>query len=102
MRALILVWLLATVLGPVAAAPRAVAADGGDTGGWTGRAPAWFDPGPRGSTFTSGDPPRALPPRRALLRAAKRGAFARARRLGARYERRPSLSLLGRRQDDGG
>ncbi len=100
--ALILVWLVATVLGPVATVPRAVAADGGDAGGWTGRAPAWFDPGPRAATFTSGDPPRSLPPRRAHVAAPRRGAFARLRRLGLGQRRRPRLSALGRRQDDGG
>lgn len=94
--------LVATVLGPVAGAPRGAVIEDGDGAGWLARAPAWHDPGQRGATFAAGDTPRALPPRHATrdrLRPASAGGVRRRAPNGAK---RPSLTVLGRRQSDGG
>ncbi len=99
---LLVLLLVAVALAPAFAAPHPRAGDEPGVGGWGARAPAWQDPGGRATGSLGGDAPRALPPTQAKLRRG-RSTVGRmpspARDSGAR---RPSLTALGRRQDDGG
>lgn len=99
---LLVLLLVAVALAPAFAAPHPQRGDEPSVGGWGARAPAWQDPGGRATGSTAGDAPRALPPTLAKLRRG-RSAAGRTPVLGRDPgARRPSLTALGRRQDDGG
>ncbi|MFN2321873.1 MAG: hypothetical protein ABR510_02805 [Trueperaceae bacterium] len=100
---LLVALLVAVALAPAFAAPHPQrAGDELSAGGWGARAPAWNDPGGRATGSSGGDAPRALPPTRAALRR-QRAAPGRTPVLdGEHRARRPSLTALGRCQDDGG